>query len=613
MTALIYTAYHRPAPRVASRSVIPIHVGRARASAPLPGLIGDDTGENISRYNDSYCELTALYWAWKNAPAEADRIGLMHYRRLLDCPNDHVGATVEITPRRLHLPDWCARLDAWLDGPGREVDIVLPRPHLMGRTLSRNYGYRHHIEDYGVARDLVARDHPEMLPTFDRVSQGRALRLGNIFLMRRELVDAYCGWLFPILESVANSAGDRPASPDQSRYIGFLAERLFTIYAAYLMETRPELVVREVSILNLAGTLVTPYIGDDSLNGPEHINIAFAADRTYLPHAAAMIQSVLARANRGRQINLFFLHSSVSDLGRAMLAEVVAEAHPNAHLHEIDTGGAFETAHRSESRSPSNATYSRFLLFSLLPRLNRLLYLDCDVIARVDVGALFDADLQGAEIGGVPDWIMTRTLTGKTPTVDPAVPDLGIYQREVLGLSEEDIAGYLNAGVMVFDFAAMADVAQTGAKLTEMAETGRYLFRDQDILNSHFRGRTAQLDPRWNVFNSSPVSYQRVPKPGHDTALAAKRDPWIIHYADSDWKPWTGAAVPLAQHYWQSLIQTPFYGEVMGALKVGGDHARHPSIMRRVARTGQRMADRFPVLRGPFLRIHAALGHPGRR
>ena len=52
----------------------------------LSDIIGDNTGINISKDNPYYCELTALYWAWKNYEklGNPDNIGLAHYRRFLE-------------------------------------------------------------------------------------------------------------------------------------------------------------------------------------------------------------------------------------------------------------------------------------------------------------------------------------------------------------------------------------------------------------------------------------------------------------------------------------------------------------------------------------------------
>ena len=58
---------------------LPVEVGAALHTQPIPGFTPDNTGDNISEKNKNYCELTALYWAWKNL--DADTSGLVHYRR----------------------------------------------------------------------------------------------------------------------------------------------------------------------------------------------------------------------------------------------------------------------------------------------------------------------------------------------------------------------------------------------------------------------------------------------------------------------------------------------------------------------------------------------------
>ena len=77
MNIKILVATHKPYWMPDDDVYLPIHVGKAGQKDI--GFIGDDTGENISYKNANYCELTGMYWAWKNL--QADYIGLCHYRR----------------------------------------------------------------------------------------------------------------------------------------------------------------------------------------------------------------------------------------------------------------------------------------------------------------------------------------------------------------------------------------------------------------------------------------------------------------------------------------------------------------------------------------------------
>lgn len=602
MKVSIYSAYHKPAPRVSSKSISPIHVGAALASSPLSGMLSDNTGDNISGKNGSFCELTALYWAWKN-DRDSDFVGLMHYRRLLDVAGEIEDGPAEAYVGAVDIESWTERAETWIEAELDNWDIVLPRLHKMGISVENNYLRGHHKEDFDKMREVIAVDHPAYLNAFKMAAKSMDIRLGNIALMRRDVFDRYCEWLFDILLKVDATNIDRSNySPYQSRYIGFLAERLMTAFILHEQQTNPSTRIRETAIVNLSKAVVTPYLNQLDKPTDDVMNLAIAADRNYLPHASAMISSLLTHADPKRPIELYFLHSGIEADDIDIFNGWLKSQRTNIQLHAIDTGNYFDDSYRSSSRAPSNATYNRFLLFNLLPGLDRLLYLDVDIVLRTDVSRLYDADIGEAKIGAVPDWIMTRALTSPTRTFEPDAPDLTTYLRTRLELSDEHIARYFNAGVLLFNFKAMGDLNALGCHLLNQAQNGRYLFRDQDILNKTFKDDLHVLDGRWNVFNSVDAAYSKVPASNHAMAMEARRDPWIIHYADRAYKPWHGVAVPQSNLYWQALINTPYYGEVMAALQAA--NKRKQFDKSRLVTAGKAIGQKYPALNRSLLIIY---------
>ena len=83
MDIKILVAVHKPCTVPEGSVYVPVQAGRALYPA-IGHIAGDDTGPNISAKNPNYCELTALYWGWKNLDAEY--LGLAHYRRYLAKP-----------------------------------------------------------------------------------------------------------------------------------------------------------------------------------------------------------------------------------------------------------------------------------------------------------------------------------------------------------------------------------------------------------------------------------------------------------------------------------------------------------------------------------------------
>ena len=94
----------------------PIHVGAALSDERIGGYLRDDSGENISRLNRRYCELTGQYWVWKNV--EADYYGFFHYRRGGQRPGlfgQHQGDVEEL----VGVADEKQRRDNGVDGTQR--------------------------------------------------------------------------------------------------------------------------------------------------------------------------------------------------------------------------------------------------------------------------------------------------------------------------------------------------------------------------------------------------------------------------------------------------------------------------------------------------------------
>ena len=216
MKLSIVVASHKEAWMPADPVYLPVQAGRAAAKTPLPGFTGDDTGDNISSRNPHYCELTALYWAWKNL--DADFLGLVHYRR-------HFAGKRFGDPRR--------RIAAGADLAGKlsRAPLLLPTPRRYFIETNRShYIHAHHAEDLDTVRAVIAEIFPDFLADFDRVMRRTGGHRFNMFVMRRDLLDAYCSWLFTILFAVEKRLDISHYDPYSARVFGFLGERLLDVW-----------------------------------------------------------------------------------------------------------------------------------------------------------------------------------------------------------------------------------------------------------------------------------------------------------------------------------------------------------------------------------------------
>lgn len=197
---------------------IPLHVGR-EGKQDL-GFIGDNTGDNISLKNPNYCELTGLYWAWKNL--QCDYIGLCHYRRYF-CAGSY-GSDAESKHKAIfHRSDYEKLL--------QKYDVILPKKrNYYIETVRSQYEHAHNKRDLDEVESIIAERYPEYSEAFTKVMNRTKLHIFNMFAMKKEFFDDYCAWLFDILFELEKRIDISQYDDYQARVFGFLGERLINVW-----------------------------------------------------------------------------------------------------------------------------------------------------------------------------------------------------------------------------------------------------------------------------------------------------------------------------------------------------------------------------------------------
>lgn len=220
--AQIIVATHKKYRMPTDSMYIPLHVGakgqRDKNDGALDlGYIKDDTGDNISELNSSFCELTGLYWAWKNL--EADYIGLVHYRRHFSMK------------RKRDLWDSVltyGQLEPYLG----KIKVFTPnKRRYYIETLYSHYKHTHYISQLDEAGQVIKEKHPEYAKSYDRVTKHRYGYMFNMVIIEKEQLSEYCLWLFDILFEIQKRLGaQEELSFYQGRFYGRLAEIVFNVW-----------------------------------------------------------------------------------------------------------------------------------------------------------------------------------------------------------------------------------------------------------------------------------------------------------------------------------------------------------------------------------------------
>lgn len=223
MDTRIFVMAHKQIAEIPDSNYIPMHVGKEVNGAKEDfGYLADNTGEHISGKNSNYCELTGIYWLWKNM--DCDIIGICHYRRYF-------------------IKDGKLLDKQYIEKVIQEYPIIIPNSSCVKEpSVYAQYANIHNsAKDLDICREVIAGKCPEYLPAFDFYMQSILISVGNMWITRKDIFDRYCSWLFGILFEAEKRIDMSGYDDYQKRAMGFLAERLFRVWL--LMQ--PEAVTEE--------------------------------------------------------------------------------------------------------------------------------------------------------------------------------------------------------------------------------------------------------------------------------------------------------------------------------------------------------------------------------
>lgn len=195
---------------------LPVFVGAYRKDKIRDGYQPDDEGINISEKNPTYCELTAIYWGWKNLK-NIDAIGLVHYRRYF------------FNKKPINLKNVLSEYD--IEKLLKRHDIIVPRKrNYYIETNYSHYIHAHNEEPLRVLKNIIKESYPEYSLSFDKVMKRHGAHMFNMFIMKKKFFDNYADFVFGLLSLVERKVDISNYSVQEQRVFGYLSELLMDVW-----------------------------------------------------------------------------------------------------------------------------------------------------------------------------------------------------------------------------------------------------------------------------------------------------------------------------------------------------------------------------------------------
>ena len=303
--------------------------------------------------------------------------------------------------------------------------------------------------------------------------------------------------------------------------------------------------------------------------GPNNIPIVFSSNQAFVPVLAVMLQSIIEQSTQEHTYDVMILSRDIDSTYEKRL-HTMLKGYDNFSLRVIDVSEYFDQYSLYVANRPDITveTYFRLVIPELMAGYDKVLYLDGDMIANVDMAELYAIELNEALLAASVDCNSIGCY--HKPEVD-----LKEYRDQVLKLQFPD--QYFCAGVLVMNLEELRK-AYSAKDLLELAASYEWLQHDQDVLNVIGQGRTKLLSPAWDLLRDAGNN-QYMPGKLYEEFLEAERAPKIIHYGGKR-KPWIYFDVERGEYFWLYAGKTPFYREILSMVNTANSE-------RLMIRTGK--------------------------
>ncbi len=576
----ILIGYHKPAYLLKDDVLTPIHLGRKLSTEVSKdgdvsqedcqwmkeNMIGDDTGDNISSENRKYCELTALYWAWKNYDklGNPDYIGFMQYRRhfIFDDNFD----------QSEHEKFWgCYRFEKANQNYCQQIklngkDIVEylkkhPVDVLTTKEVDFNQSVAEHFsqtlsflnrDDLKICVKTTENLFPEYKNVINQYMKSKKHYWYHCFIMKKEIFFEYCQWLFGVLFAVEKQIDYTGYTIAAKRTIAYLGERMWGVF---LNAKKDKLVIDNLDLTFIDETsyqfIPKPFFDKNN------VAVVFACDNNYVPYLSVAIQSIVDHKKLENNYDIIILNNGIIPYYQKLLKETYQCN--NVSIRFYDVSNLYYTYHNLfySHTYYSPTVYFRFFIPEIFTSYSHIIYLDCDLICLRDVADLYQQKLGNNLLGVVRDIEYLRIYNENKNVRE--------YCDNVLQM--KDYIHYFNSGVLLFNIKQCQKFNLSQKLLQQLQCIGKPMIVDQDILNSVCEGKVLYLDQCWNVEWHSYYLYgnllpYQVPDIFYGQYLKAIKNPFILHYA-IDVKPWDCPEHCTAEIFWHYAAKTPFFVQII--------------------------------------------------